>query len=46
LLSLDQGTWWNNLLRAGYGVSLLPKYAVLGETASGSLTVLFLRLVA
>jgi DNA-binding transcriptional LysR family regulator len=33
-----------NGTRAGYGVSLLPKYAVLGEIASGALTVLFPRL--
>ncbi|MBI5549703.1 MAG: LysR family transcriptional regulator [Deltaproteobacteria bacterium] len=29
---------------AGYGVGLLPKYAVLGELSSGALTVLFPRL--
>ena len=33
-----------NGTRAGYGVSLLPKYAVLGEIASGALRVLFPRL--
>lgn len=32
-----------NGTRAGYGISLLPKYAVLGEVASGALTVLFPR---
>jgi len=33
-----------NATRAGYGVSLVPKYAVLPELASGALTVLFPRL--
>jgi DNA-binding transcriptional LysR family regulator len=33
-----------NGARAGYGVGLIPKYAVLGEVATGALTVLFPRL--
>lgn len=33
-----------NGTRAGYGISLLPKYAALAEIASGALTVLFPRL--